>query len=202
MSNLSRSLTGASFAMMLVLGSAAVAAGQEPAPLPDPQPPVEAPPDAQAPDPLGDPPPAEAPDPLANPPQAPEAPEAPADQTQQAPITLQLSAVGGAQGSGEATLSPNGEETGAVVNVQGLSPSTQYSAFLLTGTCEQPGDVMAPLGTIEADDQGSGSTEVRLTAPLDSIVAAGATVQIHPQGDAPTQALLCGAVQADGGAAF
>ena len=172
MSKLCRSLTGTSFAVMLTLGSAAIASGQEtpvPVPVPDQEPQAEAQAEMQ-----------------------PEAQEA------QEPVIVQLSAVGGAEGSGEATLSPAaGDQAGAVIEVQGLEPA-QYSAFLVAGTCDSPGDVVAPLGTVEVADQGSGRGEVALTSPLGALTGSEATVQVHPQGDAPTQALLCGAVPAAG----
>lgn len=173
MSKLSRSLTGASFAMMLTLGSAAVAAGQEtPVPVPEPQPPAEAQ-EAQ--------------------PAQPALPPAPAEEAQ-APVVVELS---GAQGSGEATLSAAaGDQADAVIEVEGLEPGTQYSAFLISGSCDSPGDVVAPLGTVAVADQGSGRGEVSLTTPLSELAQGEATVQIHPQGDAPTEAVLCGAVPA------
>src|SRR5690606_38986941 len=64
----------------------------------------------------------------------------------QEPVVVQLSAVGGAEGAGEATLRAGAVDgTAAVIEVQGLAPGTQWSAFLVAGTCDQPGDAISPL---------------------------------------------------------
>src|SRR5690606_19069220 len=56
------------------------------------------------------------------------------------PVVVELAAVGGAEGAGEATLTAGmGEATEAVIEVEGLAPETQWSAFLIAGTCEAPG---------------------------------------------------------------
>lgn len=131
-----------------------------------------------------------------------EIPEAEAEAVQeQEPVTVTLSAVGAGTGSGQATLSPGlSGQAEAVIEVEGFEPGTQWSAFLIEGTCEAPGNVVAPLGTIDVADAGSGRGEVALTAALADLTAGEATVQIHPQGDAPSEASLCGALPAAGGA--
>ena len=118
----------------------------------------------------------------------------------QAPVVVELSAVGGAEGSGEASLEAGmSGETEATLQVEGLAPGTQWSGFLVGGTCEQPGDVIAPLGTVEVADQGSGRGEASVTTALADLTATAATVQVHPQGETPTQAVLCGALPAAAG---
>lgn len=115
----------------------------------------------------------------------------------QVPVVVALAAVGGGEGGGEATLSASaGEQTEAVVEVEGLAPGTEWSAFLIAGTCEEPGDAITPLGTIEVTDGGSGRGEAAVTAALAELTSGAATVQVHPQGETPTQAILCGALPA------
>ena len=172
MSKLSKTIAGGSFAFALTLMAGGAAAQETPVPVPVPDPAEE---------------------------QIEVPVEAQADPA--TPIVVELAAVGGAEGSGEATLSTSmGDQTQAVVEVEGLAPA-QYSAFLIGGTCDQPGEVVAPLGTVEVSDQGSGRGEVALTTAIAELTAADATVQLHPQGEEPSQALLCGAVAAEAAAA-
>lgn len=118
----------------------------------------------------------------------------------QAPVVVELAAVGGAEGSGEATLAAAmGDQTEATLEVAGLAPGTQWSGFLISGTCDEPGDLIAPLGTVEVADQGSGRGEASVTAAMAELTAGPATVQLHPQGETPTQAVLCGALPAAAG---
>lgn len=119
-----------------------------------------------------------------------------AAQVAQAPVVVELAAVGDAEGSGEATLKATGEQTEAVVEVEGLAPGTEWSAFLIAGTCDEPGAAITPLGTIEVADMGSGRGEASVTAALAELASGAATVQVHPQGETPTQAVLCGALPA------
>ena len=101
MSKLFRSLAGTSFPVILTLGTAAMAAGQEtpvPVPVPDPEPQAEAQADIQA----------------------------PVQETQD-PVIVELSAVAGAEGSGEAILSPSpGDQAAAVIEVQGLFAPSRF----------------------------------------------------------------------------
>lgn len=124
--------------------------------------------------------------------------EAPAQAVEpQVPVVVELAAVGAGEGSGEATLRASaGEQTEAVVEVAGLAPGTEWSAFLIAGTCEEPGAAITPLGTIEVADAGSGRGEAALTVALAELVTGAATVQVHPQAETPTQAVLCGALPA------
>ena len=172
MSKLSKTIAGGSFAFALTLMAGGAAAQETPVPVPVPEP-------------------------------AEEQIEAPVEATQAdpaSPIVVELAAVGEAEGSGEATLAAGmGDETQAGVAVEGLAPA-QYSAFLIGGTCDMPGEVVAPLGTVEVSDQGSGRGEVAVTTAIAELTAGEATVQLHPQGEEPSQALLCGAVATEAAA--
>ena len=117
----------------------------------------------------------------------------------QEPVVVELAAVGAAEGSGLATINAAGDQAEAVVEVQGLEAG-QWAAFLIAGSCEAPQDVVAPLGTVEVTDAGSGRAEVALTASLADLTAGEASVQVHPAGDAPTEAVLCGALPSAGAA--
>lgn len=174
MRKLWQSLAGTSFAVALAFGTVAVAGAQE---IPVPTDPVEVP-------------------------EAEVEVEAETEAVQeQEPVSVTLSAVGAGTGSGQATLSPGlTGQAEAVIEVEGFEPGTQWSAFLIEGTCDAPGNVVAPLGTIDVADAGSGRGEVALTAALSDLTAGEATVQIHPQGDVPSEASLCGALPAAGGA--
>jgi hypothetical protein len=117
----------------------------------------------------------------------------------QVPVVVELTAVEGAEGRGEATLRATaGDQTEAVLEVEGLPPGTEWSGFLIAGSCDQPGTVITPLGTIEVTDQGTGRGEASVTTALGELTAAAATVQVHPHGETPTQAVLCGAVLGGG----
>lgn len=128
-----------------------------------------------------------------------EEPAAPEAQLPQEPVVVELAAVGAAEGSGLATLNAAGDQAEAVVEVQGLEAG-QWSAFLIAGSCDAPQDVVAPLGTVEVTDAGSGRAAVALTASLADLTASDASVQVHPAGDAPTEAVLCGALPSAGAA--
>lgn len=122
--------------------------------------------------------------------------EGPIAEPPQSPVVVELAAVGEAQGSGNAALLGTAMgQTEASVNVEGLAPGTQWSAFLVAGSCDQPGQLVSPLGSIEVGDSGSGSASVTVSAALAELTSGAATVQVHPQGETPTQAVLCGAVE-------
>jgi len=117
-----------------------------------------------------------------------------------AAVVVALPAAGGGEGSGEATLRPGAEgQIEVSLEVAELTDQGALSAFLVSGTCEAPGEVVASLGEIEVAEDGTGTGSAKLAgATLAELLAAPVTVQVHPQGDSPTQPLLCGAAQGSG----
>lgn len=112
------------------------------------------------------------------------------------PVIVTLAPVSGAEGTGEARLKAGPAGTETALEVSGLAPGSHWAAFLIEGTCEEPGETISPLGTVEVGAEGAGKGEAAITAPLGELVAGDATVQLHPHAEAPTTAVLCGAVSA------
>lgn len=112
-------------------------------------------------------------------------------------IVVALEAAEGSALSGSAQLGTNTEGGAEVtIEVQGAEATAELAAFLVAGTCDAPGEVLAPLGTVAADGEGAGTATSPLPLPLDELLASPATVQVHATGASPGQALLCGTASA------
>lgn len=167
----------------LVAVAACAAAEPEPAVAPSP-----APDPVVAEDPMT-PPAAPAP---AEAPAAPE-PAAPPVAAPSSPYTLPLEAVGESGVSGEVVFRSVGQETELGVQVNGPIPNASLLAFVYRGSCDERGEMIAPLPAVTTDAEGSGTATAIIPVPFAAVVTTPISIQVHREGgDTPADALVCG----------
>jgi hypothetical protein len=100
-------------------------------------------------------------------------------------VTIPLEPVNESAASGVATMQETEEgQTTLEVELRGVgADADQFVAFLVSGTCEQPGEVRAALGIVDADAAGEARGAFLLGDPIDDVLAVPTTVQV--QADAP-----------------
>jgi hypothetical protein len=114
-----------------------------------------------------------------------EAPEVPE-------ITVEVAPVNGTEGHAMVRFEAvEAGVTGISMEVHGAEQA--LSGFIFAGTCEAPGELRAPLGSVEVVD-GMGTSAVLANVDFAELTAGPAIVQLHPAGDGPTEALFCGAL--------
>lgn len=100
-------------------------------------------------------------------------------------VTIPLGPVNESAASGVATMQETEEgQTALQLELRGFgADADQFVAFLVTGTCEQPGEVRAALGTVDADATGEARGAFLLGDPIDDVLSVPTTLQV--QADAP-----------------
>lgn len=106
--------------------------------------------------------------------------------------TVTLAAVGGSGVTGEATLTPSGNQTEVMVRLMGLEPNSTHPGHIHQGTCAAPGSVVAPLQDITADATGAGTMTTTVPVAADSVTMGQHIVAYHGEGGAP---IVCGEVR-------
>jgi hypothetical protein len=113
-----------------------------------------------------------------------------------APANVALAAKNNSGITGSAVLTRSGDSTSVALTLNGATSGTAYPSHIHFGTCDQPGGVVAPLTSVTAGANGSGSsTTMVATAALDAARQAhGALlVQSHQPNGTPA---ACGAIPA------
>jgi hypothetical protein len=105
--------------------------------------------------------------------------------------TVTLAAVGESGVTGEATLTPSGDQTEVMVRLMGLEPNSTHPGHIHQGTCAAPGAVVAPLQDITADATGAGTMTTTVPVAADSVTAGQHIVAYHGDGGAP---VVCGEI--------
>jgi hypothetical protein len=122
--------------------------------------------------------------------EAPEAPEVPE-------LSVTLTALDGSEAHATASFQAIEDgTTGTAFEVHGTAHQS-LSVFIFSGTCAEPGEVRAALGSFEVVD-GAGSASAIANVTFSELIAGPATVQLHPAGEEPTQAAFCGELTASG----
>lgn len=124
-------------------------------------------------------------DPMDDPAAAPAQTDMDSDMMQ--PMSISLDEKNESGVMGEATATHHGDSVTVLLNVSGIAEDGEYAAHIHTGDCMQPGDVLAPLTSIQATG-GSGMSTTELLAsdvPGDQ----GAVIQVHDQNGQP---VACG----------
>lgn len=106
--------------------------------------------------------------------------------------TVSMTALGESGVSGEAILTPSGDQTEVSVTLNGLEANASHPGHIHQGSCEAVGSVVVPLSPITADASGSGTMTTTAAVSADSTMAGGHIVVYHDPGGTP---VVCGAVE-------
>ncbi len=86
-----------------------------------------------------------------------------------APATLTLDALNNSGVTGTAQLSHTQETLNVSLSMTGLEAGAEYAAHVHRGSCDQQGPVVAPLGTVIAGADGTGTLDA--TVPMEKLSA-------------------------------
>lgn len=106
--------------------------------------------------------------------------------------TVAMAPIGDGSASGEAIVTPAGEQTEVSVTLTGLAADAAHPGHIHEGSCDAVGAVIVPLTPITADASGSGTMTTTAALPADSVMAGGHIVVYHDPGGTP---MVCGAVE-------
>ena len=111
--------------------------------------------------------------------------------------TIPLQAIGGAPVSGTVAVSESGGGTQVMLAVSGTGAAGTHAAHVHTGTCDAPGDVVAPLESVTADASGAGSSTTTLQLPAATVMNGQHIVAYHAgSGADPGAPVVCGEIPA------
>jgi hypothetical protein len=108
--------------------------------------------------------------------------------------TIPLQAIGGAPVSGTVAVSEAGGATQVMLAVMGTGAAGTHAAHVHTGTCDAPGDVVAPLESVTADASGAGSSTTTLQLPAATVMNGQHIVAVHEAGGSPGAPVACAAI--------
>jgi hypothetical protein len=103
-------------------------------------------------------------------------------------VTVQLSEVAGSGQTGTATLTPEGEQTRVVVEIDGDPVSDSQPAHIHEGTC----DDLTPEPAYGLPNVSAGSSETTVDATLDSLTSGTYAINLHMSDDDLTTYTSCG----------
>ncbi|HEV2146676.1 MAG TPA: hypothetical protein VGR37_04600 [Longimicrobiaceae bacterium] len=107
-----------------------------------------------------------------------------------------LNPVGGSGVSGTATLAEQGAQTQVAVQLTGLQPNSAHAGHIHHGTCESPGNAVAPLQDITADAGGAGTMTATVAMPTSTVMNGQHIVAYHESaGPNHGPTIVCGAIQ-------
>ncbi len=111
------------------------------------------------------------------------------DQASDAPqITIELTG----DASGEAVLTADGNETDVALQIRGAPADAELFAFIVSGQCEDGGEIIAQLGDVDVNDAGQGELTTDLPINLSTIAAAPVAVQVRAANSQDAPSLACG----------
>ena len=107
------------------------------------------------------------------------------------PATLAMMALNESGVTGQATVTPSGNQLQVMVQLSGLTEGA-HPGHIHQGTCESPGSVVAPLQEISAGADGTGN--MTTTVDVDPMTAMDGQhiVAYHPAGGGPP--VVCGQI--------
>jgi hypothetical protein len=106
--------------------------------------------------------------------------------------TLSLQPMGDSKSSGQATVTPNGQQTQVQIQLSGLTPGA-HPGHIHSGTCEAPGEVLQPLPVITAGADGAGTADTTLALDAMTVMDGQHIIAYHGEGGAP---VACGSLMA------
>lgn len=106
--------------------------------------------------------------------------------------TVTMAALAESGVTGEATLTPSGQQTEVMVRLMGLEPNSTHPGHIHQGTCAAPGAVVAPLQDITADATGAGTMTTTVPLAADTVMMGQHIVAYHGDGGTP---VVCGEIR-------
>jgi hypothetical protein len=114
---------------------------------------------------------------------------------QPASFTAQFQPINESGASGQVDLRAIGESTEVRVTLSGAGEGV-YQGHIHTGTCDAPGDVVAPLSPITADASGAGDQTAEVAVPLATVMDGNHIVLYHEPGGEPGAPIACAPIPA------
>lgn len=133
-------------------------------------------------------------EPMASEVPATEAPTAtpPAAEAPAAPVTARIQSLGDSGVEGEATVTPEGEQTQVMVRLTGGTSDGSHAGHIHSGSCGAIGGVVQPLEPIATDAEGAGMMTVTVDAPPSTVMSGGHIIVYHGAGGSP---IACAEIQ-------
>jgi hypothetical protein len=112
-----------------------------------------------------------------------------------ASFTAQFQALNESGASGQAELRAIGESTEVRVILSGAGEGV-HQGHVHTGTCDAPGDVVAPLTPITTDASGAGEQTGEVAVPLATVMDGNHIILYHEVGGEPGNPVACAPIPA------
>lgn len=96
--------------------------------------------------------------------------------------------------SGQVIASAEGSQTRVQVLIAGAQPNATLQGHIHRGTCDAPGEVVAPLEAVETNDEGSGESTSTVSADPLAVFDGGHIVVYHEAGGEPGAPVTCAAL--------
>jgi hypothetical protein len=100
------------------------------------------------------------------------------------PTTLAMQPVGTSGATGQATVTPNGQQTQVQLQLSGLTPGA-HPGHIHQGTCDAPGEVVQPLPEVTAGEDGTATVDTTLTLDAMTVMDGQHIIAYHGEGGAP-----------------
>lgn len=109
--------------------------------------------------------------------------------------TVQLQSVNNSGITGTAVLHPDGNKTSVMLMLVpaagGTTAGQEHAAHVHTGTCAEPGPIVAPLGTVKGDDKGYNSTTADVDIPIATLTDGQHVVAAHATASDSSATIAC-----------
>jgi len=110
-------------------------------------------------------------------------------------FTAQFQPLNESGATGQAELRAVGESTEVRVILSGAGEGV-HQGHVHTGTCEAPGDVIAPLTPITTDASGAGEQTAEVAVPLATVMDGNHIILYHEVGGEPGAPVACAPIPA------
>lgn len=110
--------------------------------------------------------------------------------------TVQFTSVGDSPITGEVEIDDDDGRTELDVRIRNATAGSVHQGHIHTGTCDAPGDVVAPLADINVGDNGEGTSENDLDIPMMTVMNGQHIVAFHEAGGDPGAPVVCAAIPA------
>jgi hypothetical protein len=124
-------------------------------------------------------------------PETPGVAAAPADQA----VTANITPLAGSGITGEVLIEPAADATHVSVTLHGAEAG-QHQGHIHTGTCAQPGGVVAPLEPVTLSDAGHGTAMATVDVPAATLRDGRHIVVYHEAGGSPGAPVACAEIPA------
>jgi len=113
-------------------------------------------------------------------------------------VTVPLAPASEAGTEGVAAFHAVDNVTELVIEVEGAAPDADHSAHLVSGTCADPGELRADLGSVLITEDGAGQAAATFEQPLEEIVAVPSALVIRAAVGEVDETVACGELDAAG----